>query len=83
MSATSRLQCELNPMPDGVLAALREAGRLGACRARRACRRNGCLGWIVRAKREDTRDRRLRQMPEELRDGGVYMNMARHPRAGR
>ena len=40
--------------------------------------RNDYLGWIARAKRPDTREKRIRQMLDEIRSGGVYMNME-HP----
>ena len=33
------------------------------------------LGWIARAKLPATREKRLAQMLDELKDGGVYMNM--------
>ncbi|MEP1205861.1 MAG: YdeI/OmpD-associated family protein [Rhizobiaceae bacterium] len=38
--------------------------------------RNDYLGWICRAKREETRLKRLNQMLEELKAGDVYMKMA-------
>ncbi|QBF33843.1 YdeI/OmpD-associated family protein [Thalassococcus sp. S3] len=38
--------------------------------------RNDYLGWIKRAKREDTKLRRLNQMLDELETGNVYMKMA-------
>ncbi len=47
--------------------------------------RNDYLGWIARAKRADTRARRLDRMIAELKAGDVYMGMAwrgRGPRAG-
>jgi uncharacterized protein YdeI (YjbR/CyaY-like superfamily) len=34
-----------------------------------------CLGWIARAKRSATREKRLAQMLDELADGDRYMNM--------
>ncbi|MBZ9748039.1 YdeI/OmpD-associated family protein [Mesorhizobium sp. CO1-1-7] len=36
------------------------------------------MGWIGRAKRPDTRRKRLDQMLDELERGGVYMNMVWH-----
>ena len=38
--------------------------------------RNDSLGWIARAKRDDTKEKRLNQMLDELERGDVYMNMA-------
>ena len=36
---------------------------------------NDYLGWIVRAKRPATREKRLAQMLDELAGGDRYMNM--------
>jgi uncharacterized protein YdeI (YjbR/CyaY-like superfamily) len=40
--------------------------------------KNDYLGWISRANRSDTRQKRLDQMLDELLRGSVYMNMAWH-----
>jgi uncharacterized protein YdeI (YjbR/CyaY-like superfamily) len=64
------------PMPDAVRAALKQRGLMAAYDARPAYQRNDYLGWIARAKREETKARRLAQMLDELEGGGVYMNMA-------
>ena len=53
---------------------------MGAYEARPWYQRNDYLGWIARAKRPETREKRLSQMLEELRAGNVYMKMAWHPR---
>ena len=37
--------------------------------------RNDYLGWIDRAKQRATRQQRIEQMLDELRVGGIYMNM--------
>ena len=47
--------------------------------ARPFYQRNDYLAWIARAKREETRERRLAQMLDELEQGGVYMKMAHVP----
>ena len=47
--------------------------------ARPFYQRNDYLAWIARAKREETRERRLAQMLDELEQGGVYMKMAHAP----
>ena len=49
--------------------------------ARPAYQRNDYLGWIARAKRPETRHKRLDQMLDELKRGGVYMNMPHKPSA--
>ena len=43
--------------------------------------RNDDLGWIDRAKRPETKARRLQHLLDELEQGDVYMKMAW--RAGR
>jgi uncharacterized protein YdeI (YjbR/CyaY-like superfamily) len=63
-------------MPEFVKAALETEGLMGAFENRPPYQRNDYLGWISRAKRPDTREKRFRQMLEELRDGDRYMNMA-------
>ncbi len=77
----SRLTRPLQPMPPDVERALRAEGLMEAYQVRPAYQRNDYLGWIARARRQDTKDRRLRQMLDELAQGGVYMKMAW--RAGR
>ena len=39
---------------------------------------NDYIGWIERAKKEETKNKRIEQMLEELKIGGVYMKM-KHP----
>ncbi len=48
---------------------------MGAYQARPPYQRNDYLGWITRAKRPETRSKRLDQMLNELADGGLYMKM--------
>ena len=67
------------PMPDDVEAALRDGGVLDAYGERPAYQRNDYLGWIGRAQQDGTRDKRVRQMVDELREGGVYMGMPHAP----
>jgi uncharacterized protein YdeI (YjbR/CyaY-like superfamily) len=76
MSGLKRPQ---QPMPDDVDEALRAAGVRDAYRERPAYQRNDYLAWIVRAEKDETRRKRLRQMVDELREGGVYMGMAHGP----
>ena len=63
-------------MPDFVREALEEHALLETYEARPPYQRNDYVGWISRAKREDTRQRRLAQMLDELRRGNIYMKMA-------
>jgi len=55
--------------------ALVERGLMGAYRSRPPYQRNDYLGWIERARREATRQKRLAQMLDELEHGGLYMKM--------
>jgi len=69
------LQRPLNPMPDDVRTALDERGLKAAYEARPPYQRNDYLSWIARAKRPETRQKRLDQMLDELEQGGIYMRM--------
>ncbi len=52
---------------------------MGAFENRPPYQRNDYLGWIGRAKRDETKIRRLHQMLDELRAGDIYMRMAWRP----
>jgi uncharacterized protein YdeI (YjbR/CyaY-like superfamily) len=43
--------------------------------ARPPYQQNDYIGWITRAKLESTKQKRLNQMLDELKKGGVYMRM--------
>ncbi len=47
--------------------------------ARPPYQRNDYIGWIERAKRPETRTKRIDQMLAELAAGDVYMKMAWRP----
>lgn len=66
-------------MPDEVRSALTRRGLIDAYEARPYYQRNDYLGWIGRAKRPDTRCKRIEQMLGELDIGGVYMGMDHPP----
>ena len=68
-------------MPDFVRRALAEQGLSDAYRDRPPYQRNDYVGWIIQAKREETRENRLDRMLDELRRGDRYMNMAYRARA--
>jgi uncharacterized protein YdeI (YjbR/CyaY-like superfamily) len=67
-------------VPDFVRQALDERGLTEAYEARPAYQRNDYIGWINRAKREETKMKRLRQMLDELAAGDRYMNMEHRAR---
>lgn len=56
-----------------------EHGLLDAYKARPPYQRNDYLGWINRARRPETKERRLQQMLAELERGDVYMKMDWRP----
>ena len=62
-------------MPADVSRALDEAGVRDLYDERPPYQRNDYIGWITRAKRPETRQRRVDQMIDELREGDVYMKM--------
>ncbi len=71
---------DIHPMPEFVRDALLARRLMDAYRARPAYQQNDYLGWIRRAKRPETREKRLDQMLAELERGDVYMNMAWKPK---
>lgn len=67
-------------MPEDVAAALAAAGLRDAYVRRPPYQRNDWLAWIDRAKRPETKARRLAQMLTELEAGERYMGMDWKPR---
>jgi len=70
-------------MPVDVRRALLAAGLMTKYRLRPPYQRNDYLGWIGRARRPATRQKRMEQMLEELSRGRSYMNMPYRPAARR
>ncbi|MDE2860170.1 MAG: YdeI/OmpD-associated family protein [Chloroflexota bacterium] len=66
-------------MPEFVWSSIVEQGLEDAYRARPPYQRNDYIGWIMSAKRDETRLKRLTQMLDELRGGDRYMKMAYRP----
>ena len=75
MSPVLRPLRKREDMPDFVREALDERGLREAYDARPPYQRNDYLLWINKVKREDTKQKHLAQMLEELEAGGVYMGM--------
>ena len=71
----ANLRRPVQPMSEPVRRALQSAGLMDEYLERPAYQRNDYLSWITRAKRQDTQNRRLAQMLDELRRGDVYMKM--------
>jgi uncharacterized protein YdeI (YjbR/CyaY-like superfamily) len=76
----SRLKRPRYEMPDHVREALLEQGLMEAYCNRPPYQQNDYIGWITRAKRQETRERRLAQMLHELDRGDKYMNMDYRPK---
>jgi uncharacterized protein YdeI (YjbR/CyaY-like superfamily) len=62
-------------MPDFIRDAIDQRGLMDAYRSRPPYQQNDYIGWITRAKREATKQKRLNQMLNELKGGKLYMNM--------
>src|SRR5262245_59743783 len=62
-------------MPAFIHDALQKRGLMDAYLARPPYQRNDYIGWITRARLSPTRQKRLKQMLDELKQGDVYMKM--------
>lgn len=69
------LKRPIQPMPPDIEARLQARGLRAAYDARPPYQRNDYLAWIARAKRSDTREKRIAQMLDELAGGTHYMKM--------
>ncbi len=68
-------------MPAFIRRALTDGGLMGAYTCHPPYQRNDYIGWIFRAKKKETREKRLSIMLEELARGDRYMKMIwRRPR---
>ena len=76
----SKLKRERLPMPNDVRERLEELDLMQAYRSRPPYQQNDYLGWIARAKRPATREKRIGQMLAELEKGDVYMKMDWKPK---
>lgn len=77
---SSRLQRPQYPMPDFVKESLLQRGLMELYRSRPAYQQNDYIGWILRAKRKETQEKRLAQMLDELEHDDKYMKMEYHPK---
>ena len=64
------------PMPGFIRKAIVERGLMEIYLSRPEYQQNDYIGWITRAKRVKTQNKRLDQMLNELEAGNTYMNMA-------
>lgn len=79
---SGKLKRPIHPMPDFVLEALRKSKLFDEYEARPPYQRNDYIGWITCAKREETRQKRLKQMLDELKRGDSYMKMSYSAKKG-
>jgi len=78
--SSNRMTRQIHQIPDYVTAALDDSGLWERYNARPPYQRNDYIGWISRGKREETRQKRLSQMLNELRSGDAYMGMSYNKR---
>jgi uncharacterized protein YdeI (YjbR/CyaY-like superfamily) len=71
VGSKSGLSRPIQPMPDFIRKALVDRGLFDAYRNRLPYQQNDYLGWINCAKREETREKRLAQMLDELEQGDL------------
>jgi len=69
---------ERYPMPEYIRQALEDNNVISDYEVRPEYQKNDYIGWIERAKRQETKEKRLKQMIDELKIGGIYMKM-KHP----
>lgn len=77
----SRLKRPRHEVPAFVREALVARGLMPRYLERPPYQQNDYIGWIARAKRDETRHERLQQMLDELARGDVYMKMPWRPYA--
>jgi uncharacterized protein YdeI (YjbR/CyaY-like superfamily) len=75
----SSLKRPVYPMPDFVRNALLEEGLMEKYLKRPPYQQNDYIGWITRAKLQQTQIKRMDQMIEELKQGDKYMKMTYRP----
>ena len=66
-------------IPEYIRDALNKRKSMDAYQERPEYQQNDYLGWIIRAKRGETKQKRLNQMLDELEGGNLYMNMKWRP----
>ncbi len=71
----SRLTRAVHDLPEDIAQRLRQGGLWEAYKARPPYQQNDYIGWIGRAKRPETREKRIGVMLSELRAGHGYMGM--------
>jgi uncharacterized protein YdeI (YjbR/CyaY-like superfamily) len=75
----SKLKRPKQAMPGYVKQALQRRGLMDAYKKRPAYQQNDYLSWIEQGKLQETKQKRLDQMLDELDKGGIYMKMEHPP----
>ena len=76
----SKLKRIIQPMPEDVLQRLLQEDIIAVYQQRPAYQQNDYLAWFLQAKKQQTRQKRIDQMVQELRNGHQYMGMKYHER---
>ena len=71
----SKMTRQIYDIPDDVVEILHQQGLWEKYRERPPYQQNDYIGWITRAKRPGTRQKRLNQMLRELSGGVEYMGV--------
>lgn len=76
----NKLKRKVHTIPDFVEKELKQKKLLKAYEQRPDYQRNDYIGWIQRAKLEETKQKRLQIMLEDLKKGDEYMGMKYAPK---
>lgn len=71
----SKLKRQIHSMPKDIEDILNSENLMDSYRIRPAYQQNDYIGWITRAKKPETRTKRINQMICELQNGSLYMGM--------
>jgi len=74
-SKLSKLKRPIHQMPDDIEILLKQSSLMERYKLRPPYQQNDYIGWINRAKRPETREKRIKQMIQELQSGEFYMGM--------
>ena len=78
---STRMKRQVYEIPDFIIAALDDSKLWERYRLRPPYQQNDYIGWITRGKRAETRQKRLKQMLDELGSGQGYMGMPYNAKA--
>jgi uncharacterized protein YdeI (YjbR/CyaY-like superfamily) len=76
LKESKKLSRNIHNLPDYINKKLVEKKLVEKYQSRPAYQRNDYIGWITRAKTQETQEKRLDQMLQELTQGDLYMKMS-------